>query len=128
VSIKHTWARTIKNDAGGTVVAESTVVTATAEENLSEPVPASSTVNVVISVDVSQIQSFFIRSNKALTLKTNDDGSPDQTISLAANVALAWNAVDSLGSNPLTADITKLTFVNAGLVDAVVTAGFLLNL
>jgi hypothetical protein len=40
----------------------------------------------------------------------------------------AGAAVDSLGSNPLTADITKLTFVNAGLVDAVVTAGFLLNL
>lgn len=126
MSVSHRTTLSIKNDAGSTVVAATTSYTAAAEENIDSVAGASDTLVIDLAIDVSQIVSFFIYSDKDVTLKTNDDGTPDQTIALDAKKPLWWNT-DANGTNPLTTDITKLSFVNAGLEDAKIKCGFLLD-
>jgi hypothetical protein len=70
--------------------------------------------------------SFFLYSDKDITLKTNDLSAPSQTKAITAKQLFWWNA-DQAGVNPLTVDITKLFLVNTGLADASVKAGFLLD-
>ncbi len=127
MAIKHTWTKGIKNDSGTSVIAETEIVTGTAEINLRETVTASGSLDVIVTIDKDAIQSFYIKSNVELTMETNDDGTPDQTIVLEANVAFDWKTTD-LAALPITVDITKLTFTNAELTDATLVAGFLLNI
>jgi len=68
-----------------------------------------SDLHVVIGIDVSEIQSVFMLCDQDLTVCTNDvaGGSPDETISLKANVPYIWTT-DSYDSNLLATDITDL--------------------
>ena len=126
--IKHTWTTTVKNDAGANVLSDVTVITAVAEENFKDIATAGGTLEVDLVIDVSQIASFFIESTQAVTFDTNSTPGGAQTFSLAAGVALNWRNTDQVNANPLTTDITKLFFTNAGAVDATVVGGFLLDL
>jgi hypothetical protein len=129
MSLKHTYALSIKNDAGGTVLADTTIFTADAEHNISDVVGAGETLEIDINVDVDQIVSFFAESDKDVTMTTNNASTAlaDQTFQLLAKKGLYWNT-DRHDSNPLTVDITTgLFFKNAGSVDANVRAGFLVD-
>lgn len=86
---------------------------ASANCELSETV-ADSTTNLLmnIAIDVSAVTSFYMCSDKALTVKTNSSGSPDNTIVLKANVPYIWNS-DSYDTFKLTADVTKIYVTNA---------------
>jgi hypothetical protein len=125
--IVHRYSTTIRNDAGASVIADSTTITGDGEENFNVSVPEASTVGVVLAVDVSALVSFFIESDKAATLKPNSTSSPAQTLTLTANRALYWNNLLT-GTNPLTTDITTLFFTNTGVGAALVKGGFLLDL
>ena len=125
--IKHTWTLSVKNDAGANVVADTEIVTADAEQNFSAVATAGLTKEIDLDITVANIVSFFIESTVAVTLKTNSTGSPAQTIALAAKKAFHWNNLDAINVNPLTTNITKLFFVNAGAADATIVGGFLLN-
>ena len=127
MSIKHTWSTSVKNDAGANVIADVDVLTATAEENFSIVVPAGTTGEVDLAIDVSQIVSFFVESTVAVTLHTNTTPAGAQDFSLAAKKALGWNANDAVNANPLTTNVTKLYFVNSGASSATVVGGFLLD-
>lgn len=127
MSLKHTWKKSVSTDLGGSLFSGSTTYEASAEENFSVTVDAGDTLEIDLAIDVSQIVSFAIYPTKDITLKTNDLSSPTQTIAIDEKIALGWNTDDN-GANPLTADITKLFLVNAGLVDADVKASFLLDL
>jgi hypothetical protein len=125
--LKHTVTTSIRNDAGGGI-SDVAVYQADAEVNGSDTILAGHQVGINVDVDVSQIESFFIESDQALTVKTNSETSPAQSFSLAAKRALWWN-VDRLDTNPLTVDITLLVFDNSlGSNDANIKFGFLLNL
>jgi hypothetical protein len=128
MSVKHTYATTIKNDSGGTVVSDSTVYSADAEQNLSDTVNASSTKEIDLDITVANIVSFYIESDQDVTLKVNSTVSPDLTVSLSAKKAFWWN-IDQLPTNvnPLTVNITKLYFINAGATVANLKGGFLVN-
>ena len=65
------------------------------------------------SCDVSQVQAIYIVSDQDLTFETNDGSSPDDTISLLANVPYIWH-VNSYHAFKLTTDVTKLYLSNAG--------------
>jgi hypothetical protein len=67
---------------------------------------------VNIAIDVSEVVFFRIHSTTAATIQTNDGTSPDDTLSLLADVAYEWHTTDY---NPflLTADVTKLYVTNA---------------
>jgi hypothetical protein len=128
MSLKHTWGITVKTDSGSAATQTDTIE-AGAEENFSDVAPDGDNLEVDLVVDVSQIKSFYIVSNKDVKLNTNAlaDIDADQTINLAAGKMLHWNENDT-GANPLTDDITKLFFVNAGLVEATVKGSFLLDI
>jgi len=124
---KHVWRRTIRNDFGSTVSDSTETVEYDTEENLAGTAPAGDTLEVDLPLDVSKIKSFFVSSNKDITLNTNSNVSPDQFFDITAGQALAWKETDT-ASNPLTMDVTKLYFKNLGAEDATVRAGFILEL
>lgn len=125
---KHTYSLSVRNDSGGTVVASTTTYEDDSESNFAETATAGDTLEIDLPVDVSKIVSFYVYSDKALTLNTNSNLSPDQTFALEAKKPLWWNT-DANGANPLTIDVTKLYFDNTlGALDASVKGGFLLNL
>lgn len=70
-----------------------------------------------IAIDVSAVKSIFILSDQDLTLETNDGTTPDDTITLKANVPYIWNA-DSYDVFLLTTDVTQLLLTNASGVIA----------
>jgi len=72
----------------------------------------SSDMLVDLALDVSQIASIIILADQVLTLETNDGDTPDDTISLVANVPYVWNS-DSYDDCPLTVDVTALYVTNA---------------
>lgn len=65
-----------------------------------------------VSIDVSQIKSLFFTSTRDVTVKTNNSGAPDDTLSLKAGKPLVWWD-DSGYSCPLTTDVTDLFVANA---------------
>ena len=127
MSLKHTWGINVKTDAGS-AASQTTSYEAGAEVNVNDSAEASGELSVDdIAVTVAEIVSFFIISDKDVTLTVNDDGSPDQTITLDAGKMIGWNT-DSLDPNPLTSTtITNLTFTNAGDSAAKIKASFLID-
>jgi hypothetical protein len=76
-----------------------------------------------LAVDISQMKAILILSDKAVTIKTNSSGSPDDTVVLAANVPYLWYAgptIDASDENPFDADITDLYIANASGATATV--------
>ena len=67
---------------------------------------------VNIALDVSQVVSFFIVSDQAITLETNDGTTPDDTLSLVADKVYDWDS-DSYDNFKLTTDVTNFYFTNA---------------
>ena len=103
------------NWAGGnTSLSSSQTFTGTGEANIvTESVPDSETDQQVnIAIDVSEIQSIYIKSSAALTLETNSASVPDDTIVLVANVPYIWYT-GSYFTNLLTVDVTALFLTNA---------------
>lgn len=66
-------------------------------------------------IDVSKIISLGFEASKALTMTTNDDGTPDDSYTLAANKPVIWgNDFPAELPCPLTVDVTSIKLVNAG--------------
>lgn len=81
-------------------------------------IPASTTnQEITLGIDVSELTMIAISSDVALTIKTNDSGSPDDTLNIAAGVAYVWGTGD-YNTLLLTADVTSIFVTNAALVDA----------
>jgi hypothetical protein len=87
-----------------------------------EAIPGSATTQFIIAIDVSAVQSFFIVSSVAATLKTNSSGSPANTVVLKAGIPYVWNT-DSYDSFLLTTDVTSMFFVVAGSTAGTVSCG-----
>ena len=82
------------------------------EDNREVSAGALATTEVLIPIDISALKSFYLYSDVALTLKTNDSGTPDDTIAVAAGKPIVWTN-NSVLANPFTVDVTKFYFVNA---------------
>lgn len=85
-----------------------------------EAIAGSDTTPFTIAIDISAVKGFSVVSTVDCTLKTNDTGSPDDTIPLRANEPYQWhtNAYDAF---LLTVDVTALYFVVAGATAGTVT-------
>jgi hypothetical protein len=79
---------------------------------------------VNIDLDVSHLKVFVLVSDQAITLETNDGGSPQETVSLLANVPLVWTH-DSYHACPFSGDVTGFYFTNASGSAANVTCAHL---
>lgn len=115
-----TWTR--NNERLSTTV----VMSEDAEQNFDVTVPGSGNVVVAAEIDVSALQSVYITSDQTITLATNDDGSPDDTLTITASKPLAWYTGCGL-PNPFASAVDiesfKLTRGSAG--DATVKIRFL---
>lgn len=111
---------TIGWSSGNSQISTQVALQADGETNAEIAVAAGATDKVVnLPIDVSALKSLMILSDKAVTIKTNSAGAPDDTIDVAAGVpVLWWNG--AVGSNPLTVDVVTLHIANAGADNAVV--------
>lgn len=66
----------------------------------------------VLTIDVSQVKSFFILSDKAVTIETNSGSSPGNTLTLTAGIAYEWYE-GSAAAFALTTDVTALYITNS---------------
>ena len=115
MSVTHTHAVTISN--GSTVLSStSESVSADAQVIFDGTAVGSGTNSGVTAIDaafaVARVKSLFILASAALSLKTNDSGTPDQTMTLAAGRPVVWKSTDQ-GACPIEDDITALFLVNA---------------
>ena len=124
--IKQTYALSIKDDASRVIASDTHIVTGDSEEEFNVTAPLSGNVSVPLTIAYATMVAFYVVSTKDVTMTVNDDGTPDLTVALVANVPYWW--YDGLGTNPITADLTgasALKFTNAGAADATVRGAFL---
>lgn len=67
---------------------------------------------ITVTLDVSATKSFYIVSDQAVTVETNDGSSADNTLSLVAGVPYVWTT-DSYDSFLLDTDVTSIFVTNA---------------
>lgn len=79
-----------------------------------------------IAITVANIKSIVITCDKAVTVKTNSTGSPQETITLTAGQAVIW-AFDHLEASPFLGNVTKMYVTNAGAAVARFRVSVLLN-
>lgn len=122
MSVTHRHTRSFSRSGVASVAYDKDVV-GDLEINIEDlTVPAGTAdMEVIVPIDVSELKSLFMSSDKALTVETNNPGGgsgvPDDTISLPANQPCVWAEGDPW-DRPLTADVTKLWLTNAGEEDA----------
>ncbi len=108
-----THAVTIGVQPAGTGVTRTASYSASSELALTETIADSSTdFQIVAAIDVSAVKSFYVVSDKAVTLETNNGTTPDDTISLKAGIPYIWNT-DSYDTFKLGTDVTDLFITNA---------------
>lgn len=122
----HTIEQTFQQ---GNLPSISKKVTCTADgENNRDVVVVAAASNYLIAmvIDVSQLKSLFIVSDKDVTLETNSGGSPADTLTLLANVPVSWYPGCGYAC-PLGTDVTAIYLTNAGDADATVQMRFLVG-
>jgi hypothetical protein len=80
-------------------------------------VPALSTVEVDVAIDISTVRTLLLASDKTVNVKTNSSGAPQETIGLTAGVPIIVASDGFTGivvGDVFAGDVTKLFVVNAG--------------
>lgn len=107
----HRITTTFATDEGNAIQAVGTY-TGTAEVGYDGSVPATTD---LVEVDIAwiraNVKALLLYSSQVLTIKTNNSGSPIDTIVLAAGQAVVWG-VDHLEANPVAHDVTKIFLSN----------------
>jgi hypothetical protein len=107
----HRITSTYATDEGNAISALGTY-TGTAEVGYDGTVAATTD---LVEVDIAWIRAnvhaLLLYSSQALTIKTNNSGSPIDTIVLTAGQAVVWGS-DHLEANPVAHDVTKLFLSN----------------
>jgi hypothetical protein len=103
----------------GTVSDVTSIYTGSSEYALETSVTTATEPTFVCNIDISEVVSLMFHSNKDVTLKFNDDGTPTDTIALTADVMVIWTEDDE-AAIPLSADVTSLDIANASGSTAVV--------
>ena len=101
-------------EGGGRQIVSSNSYTGNAQgQSLSVPVADSTTDQLVVfTLDVSQIQSIYLKSDVAMTVETNDGTTPADTLVLVANEPYIW-WTGSLFTKLLGTSITALSLPHA---------------
>ena len=100
-------------------------ITAESEQNFDITVPDNDNVVVVAAIDVSQLSLVFIKSDVTITFKNNDDGTPDDTLTITAGKPLVWYSGCGL-PNPFASgiDVASFKLTNATAGEATVKIRF----
>ena len=111
MAFTHTIVSTWK--AGDDELVKSETLTGSGESRISESIADSaSDLEITFTLDQSAMQSFYMVSDQAITVETNNGAAPTDTFTLAANIPLVWT-VGGGSINPVTADITALFITNS---------------
>lgn len=111
MAFSHDYKISITSPSG--TVSKQTSYSGSGSLEISESVADSETdYDIVASIDVTAVKSFYIVSDQDVTVETNSGSEPDDTLSLVAGVPYYWNT-DSYDSFLLTADVTVLYVTNA---------------
>ena len=119
---------TYTDDAGNLI----TSVTRSVSGDLSQPFKdtfAAATTNVAVPAIIfakARTQYFVFISDQPVTIKTNNATTPQETITLTAGGAYAWNTGHA-EPNPLVGDVNGVFVTNAGTAVATVSIYTLLN-
>jgi hypothetical protein len=107
----HQITSTYATDEGNAISAVSKY-TGTAEVGFDGTVAATTD---LVEVDIAWIRAnvhaLLLYSNQALTIKTNNSGTPIDTIVLTAGQAIIWGS-DHVEANPVAHDVTKIFLSN----------------
>jgi len=122
VKIKRGWS------FAGEALEKEETVTAGQIVTIDEPIADSETDYLIaLTLDVSQIKAIYLESDQDITLETNDGSTPDDTISLSADVPQEWSESDGAALRPLATDVTALYVTNASGSTANLKARFLVD-
>jgi hypothetical protein len=113
MALEHRISTTVRSNAGS-ITSTSYEIEGTHEFNLEKTFAIGTNVAQDLAADVSTIVSMAIESTTAMTIKTNDSATPDDTITLLANKPLLWDTqiLATTGATcPLTVDIDGGLFV-----------------
>lgn len=128
MTFTHTLGVTYRT-ASGTIASTTDSYNADGEVNLESVVAAgANNAEHDISFDPADVKSMVLYSNQAVTIRTNNNAAPVDTIALSANKQVTWNT-DSSGAIPFNnaTPITKFFITNAGNNNAAVKCYFLLD-
>jgi hypothetical protein len=121
MALTHRVTTSVRSNAG-TVTSSAYTLTGTAETNVElESLAIGTDVAQDFTSDVSTIVSLAISwepdtGSSSLTMKTNNSGAPDDTLTILADNPLIWNTTieDTIGTAcPLTVDVTGLFLTNS---------------
>lgn len=110
MAFTHTQSRNFSS--GSATDTSSKSYTGSLEINIDETIAAGTDTLIPVGIDVSALQSLYMKSDVACTVEVNSGSSPTKTISLAADEPYCW----PMGGNtsPLGAsDVTGLYITNA---------------
>jgi len=127
MAFTHTTGVTYTTDAGR-LASTTTVKSADTQLGITDTIGANGGVtHFIIGVDVSEIESCCLFSDKDVTVNVNVDNNSVKQIALAAGVMVTWNT-DLTSSNPLgTTDWTGCYVHNDGTAVATIKFQFLVN-
>lgn len=115
MAYSHTNTKAIVTAGGGLTYSKS--YSGSAEVNISETIAVGTDTAVNCAIDVSAVKSFYVVSDKAITLETNSASSPTNTLVLKAGVPYTYDT-DSYDTFKLTGDVTVIYVTNASGGDA----------
>lgn len=106
--------------AGVTVGGTVETILADGQIGFSKTIPTGNNNRVTIAIDITAIKAIAIESSEDCTIYTNDQsgGTPDDTLTLTADVPLIWTENDPAAALFLTVDVTDLYITCAA--DAIV--------
>jgi len=129
MAFTHTVGITYRT-AAGTIASTTDSYNADGEVNLESVIAAgANNAEHQIAFDPADTKSMVLFSNQALTIRTNNNASPIDTIVLSANKQVVWNE-DHTEDIPFNnaVPITKFYITNAGNNNAAMKAYFLQDL
>lgn len=107
---KHRRTVTVNN---GTIQENERTFLGDSEIQLNPTIPASASgFQVLIPFTRAQVRSYVILAKGALTLRTNNNGTPQETIAIEANKMLTWDESQDLAEMHFSGDITQFFFDN----------------
>lgn len=118
-------SQTILITPDGTV-SKSVALTGGLKVSLNEVAPIAAATEYFLGLDVQAVKAFSVASTQDVTIKTNSNTSPDNTMVLVANSPYIWTT-DSVGAFALTVDVTKIFINNASAAEAIVTINALVD-
>lgn len=104
---------TSMDDGGGLQCSGSKNVTADQRSSIEKSIADGATdLEIAIAITETSLVAFALSSDKALTIKTNDSVSPQETFELLPGEPVAWISGE-VADKPIAGDVTSIFVTNA---------------